>query len=98
MAKGGDSFDYQFASMNVAHSVFTAIYTSYDRARKRPDEKYTIGAIAFNIDGELINPKISLDNFPQNVAFIPAKTGYTALLELNEEEKSVSLTMYKFDL
>lgn len=97
-AEDHNLFDYQFASMNTGHSVFTGIYTSYDHARKRPDEKYTLGAIAFNIDGELINPKITLDNFPKNVAFIPAKTGYTALLELNEEQKSVSLTMYKFDL
>jgi hypothetical protein len=97
-AETSDWYDYQYASINNARSAFTAIYTSYDHDRKRPDEKYTIGAIAYNQDGELLNPKISLDNFPKNVAFIPAKTGYVALFEFDDENENLSLTLYKFDM
>ncbi|HZV68985.1 MAG TPA: DUF6770 family protein [Saprospiraceae bacterium] len=90
-------YDYKYSSMNSARTIFTTVYSTYDYANRKSVDKYTIGAIAHNLDGELVNPKITLDNFPKNIGFIPAKTGYVAVFEYDEDVKDLSLTLYRFD-
>ncbi|HZV68984.1 MAG TPA: DUF6770 family protein [Saprospiraceae bacterium] len=90
-------YDYQYSILNSSRTVFTSIYTSYNHSTRNPEEKYTIGAVVYNLDGEIVNPTITLDNFPKNIAFIPAKIGYAAVFEYDEAGKDLSLTLYKFD-
>jgi hypothetical protein len=93
-----NTFEYQYSSMNVSRSIFTSVYTTYDHTSGRSDDEVTLAAVGCNQDGDLVNPKIVLSNKHKNVGFIPARSGYAALLELDPKEKTVSLTLYKFDM
>jgi hypothetical protein len=89
-------FDYQFTSQSADRAVFSSVYKNYDKS-DTDDEKFVIGAVGFNQDQELVNPKITLTTNPDNISVIPAKPGYVAIVEYFMKQNSATLTLYKFD-
>ena len=90
-------FDYQFTTQSPDHTMFTSVYDSYDKSGPGK-KKFVIGAIGYNQDGEIVNPKITLTSDPDAITLIRAKTGYVAIIESYTKQKMATLTLYKFDL
>ncbi len=90
-------FDYKFSSTTSDNEIFTAVYDNYDKSEKG-NKKFVIGAVAFNQDHMLVNPKIVLTTHPDDIMILPAKAGYVAIIESFIKAKVATLTLYKFDM
>ena len=90
------SFDYKFTSQAADRSVFNCVYDNFDKSDKS-DKKFVIGAVGFNRDQELVNPKITLTTNPDDIKVLSAKPGYVAVIEYFKKDKYATLTLYKFD-
>jgi hypothetical protein len=89
-------FDYKFTSQASDRSVFNCVYDNFDKSDKS-DKKFVIGAVGFNRDQELVNPKITLTSDPDDIKVLSAKPGYVAVIEYFKKDKYATLTLYKFD-
>lgn len=97
--KLGGYFNYTHTSISQRGDNFTASYVSYERKEnKGSDNKYTIGNITLNDEGELELVKVNLKTDPTDFITLPAKPGYIAVMEYFKKTKTASLRFEKLDI
>ncbi len=92
-------FDFDFFSTNSDHSSFNTVYTSYNRGKKgRNGNRYTIGLIALDDDGDFVSKKISLQSKPTMFSVLPSKPGYIGIFEYFRKGRKANIRIEKVDL
>ncbi len=92
-------FDFEFFSTNSDHSSFNTVYTSYNRGKKgRNGNRYTIGVISMDDEGEVVFKKISLNSKPTLFSVLPSKPGYIGIFEYFWKGKKADIRIEKLDL
>jgi hypothetical protein len=97
--KLGGYFDYNYTSISQSGDNFVANYVNFDRSENKGSKnKYTIGNITLNDEGEIEVVKVNLDTNPSNFRTFPAKPGYIAVFEYFRKTKTASLRFEKLDI
>jgi len=92
-------FDFEFFSTNSDRSRFSTVYKSYNRGKKgRDGNRYTVGVIAMDDEGEMVSQKISLNSKPTWFSVLPSKPGYVGVFEYFRKGRKAGIRIEKIDL